>query len=37
MVNKGDVIASGAIYYFEKADGDVYGGKRTGGFGSTDK
>ena len=35
-VNKGDAIASGAIYYYEKADGDVYGGKRTGGFGSTD-
>ena len=35
-VNKGDVIASGAVYYYEKADGDVYGGKRVGGFGSTD-
>lgn len=37
MVNTGDAIASGAIYYYEKVDGDVYGGKRLGGFGSTDK
>jgi len=35
-VHAGDVIASGAIYYYEKADGDIYGGKRSGGFGSTD-
>ena len=35
-VRKGDVIASGALYMYEKAAGDLYGGKRIGGFGSTD-
>ena len=36
-VNKGDTIASGAIYFYEKIDNDQYGGRRVGGFGSTDK
>lgn len=36
-VNAGDAIASGAIYKYVKCDDDVYGGKRVGGFGSTDK
>lgn len=36
-VNIGDAIASGAIYYYEKIDNDIFGGKRVGGFGSTDK
>ena len=37
QVHTGDVIASGSIFLYEKADGDVYGGKRVGGFGSTDR
>ena len=36
-VNVGDVLAKGSIFNYSTIDGDEYGGKRTGGFGSTDK
>ena len=36
-INSGDVIATGSLYSYGTIVGDSFGGKRLGGFGSTDK